>query len=190
MPSRRSFTSTLTTCPASRSMRRFVRSWLLGLGGTMPESRTAMDSASVGPIQIGSTRPPSASRSRSTGWLVSGSSARRPTSTRIPVGRWGSPQPSVQEARRRKKATRPRAIPTMALLRGARIAERARSRGAWSGRLDSNQRPLRPERSALPNCATPRRRARERSEYARFLGGPQAVRGPYHGRPWIPGPSH
>ena len=26
----------------------------------------------------------------------------------------------------------------------------------WSGRLDSNQRPLRPERSALPNCATPR----------------------------------
>ncbi len=26
----------------------------------------------------------------------------------------------------------------------------------WSGRLDSNQRPLRPERSALPSCATPR----------------------------------
>ena len=26
----------------------------------------------------------------------------------------------------------------------------------WSGRLDSNQRPLRPERSALPDCATPR----------------------------------
>ena len=26
----------------------------------------------------------------------------------------------------------------------------------WSGRLDLNQRPLRPERSALPNCATPR----------------------------------
>ncbi len=28
--------------------------------------------------------------------------------------------------------------------------------GIWSGRLDSNQRPLRPERSALPSCATPR----------------------------------
>ncbi len=26
----------------------------------------------------------------------------------------------------------------------------------WSGRQDSNLRPLRPERSALPNCATPR----------------------------------
>src|SRR6185503_9343032 len=26
----------------------------------------------------------------------------------------------------------------------------------WSGRLDSNQRPLRPERSALPGCATAR----------------------------------
>src|SRR5262245_638767 len=35
----------------------------------------------------------------------------------------------------------------------------------WSGRLDSNQRPLRPERSALPNCATPRQR---RPEYCRF----------------------
>ena len=28
-----------------------------------------------------------------------------------------------------------------------------------SGRLDSNQRPLRPERSALPGCATARKRA-------------------------------
>ena len=27
---------------------------------------------------------------------------------------------------------------------------------AWSGREDSNLRPLRPERSALPGCATPR----------------------------------
>ena len=26
----------------------------------------------------------------------------------------------------------------------------------WSGRLDSNQRPLAPEASALANCATPR----------------------------------
>src|SRR4051812_34487552 len=26
----------------------------------------------------------------------------------------------------------------------------------WSGRRDLNPRPLRPERSALPNCATPR----------------------------------
>ncbi len=26
----------------------------------------------------------------------------------------------------------------------------------WSGRLDSNQRPLGPKPSALPNCATPR----------------------------------
>lgn len=28
--------------------------------------------------------------------------------------------------------------------------------GRWSGRRDSNPRPLRPERSALPDCATPR----------------------------------
>ena len=27
---------------------------------------------------------------------------------------------------------------------------------SWSGRLDSNQRPLEPHSSALPNCATPR----------------------------------
>ena len=26
----------------------------------------------------------------------------------------------------------------------------------WSGRLDSNQRPLAPHASALPSCATPR----------------------------------
>jgi hypothetical protein len=32
----------------------------------------------------------------------------------------------------------------------------ARATFKWSGRLDLNQRPLRPERSALPNCATPR----------------------------------
>ena len=29
-------------------------------------------------------------------------------------------------------------------------------RKIWSGRLDSNQRPLAPEASALANCATPR----------------------------------
>jgi hypothetical protein len=29
-------------------------------------------------------------------------------------------------------------------------------RDGWSGRLDSNQRPLAPHASALPGCATPR----------------------------------
>ena len=45
----------------------------------------------------------------------------------------------------------------------------------WSGRLDSNQRPLRPERSALPSCATPRQDNAGR-EYAYFLSRPQAYR--------------
>src|SRR5690554_5188106 len=31
------------------------------------------------------------------------------------------------------------------------------TRKGWSGRLDSNQRPLAPHASALPGCATPRR---------------------------------
>ena len=30
----------------------------------------------------------------------------------------------------------------------------------WSGRLDSNQRPLAPEASALANCATPRSKSK------------------------------
>ena len=30
------------------------------------------------------------------------------------------------------------------------------ARSCWSGRKDLNLRPLRPERSALPGCATPR----------------------------------
>ncbi len=42
----------------------------------------------------------------------------------------------------------------------------------WSGRLDLNQRPLRPERSALPNCATPRLAAEYDAESPRS----QAVR--------------
>ena len=45
-----------------------------------------------------------------------------------------------RDGRRPKQAPRPRGL----------------GLGRWSGRLDSNQRPLRPERSALPNCATPR----------------------------------
>ncbi len=42
---------------------------------------------------------------------------------------------------------------------GGRSGDR-RSKGGqlfWSGRQDSNLRPLHPQRSALPNCATPRR---------------------------------
>ena len=35
---------------------------------------------------------------------------------------------------------------------------RERSVRNWSGRLDSNQRPLDPQSSALPGCATPRRK--------------------------------
>ncbi len=36
------------------------------------------------------------------------------------------------------------------------LRERQRGREWWSGREDLNLRPLRPERSALPSCATPR----------------------------------
>ena len=36
----------------------------------------------------------------------------------------------------------------------------------WSGWPDLNRRPLRPERSALPSCATPRRPRRESSRFA------------------------
>ena len=36
----------------------------------------------------------------------------------------------------------------------------------WSGWPDLNRRPLRPERSALPSCATPRRPRRESSRSA------------------------
>ena len=36
----------------------------------------------------------------------------------------------------------------------------------WSGWPDLNRRPLRPERSALPSCATPRRPLRESSRSA------------------------
>ena len=38
----------------------------------------------------------------------------------------------------------------------------------WSGRLDSNQRPLRPERSALPSCATPRHVCNPRGLHGRL----------------------
>jgi hypothetical protein len=44
----------------------------------------------------------------------------------------------------------------------------------WSGRRDSNPRPLRPERSALPGCATPRHlgaaRSRGREDPSTILG--------------------
>src|ERR1700704_3180513 len=38
----------------------------------------------------------------------------------------------------------------------------ARASLVWSGREDSNLRPLRPERSALPGCATPRQNQQNR----------------------------
>ena len=47
-------------------------------------------------------------------------------------------------------------------------------RRVWSGRLDSNQRPLRPERSALPNCATPRHATG--AQYAPRIGDRQPQR--------------
>src|SRR3954453_17380298 len=44
----------------------------------------------------------------------------------------------------------------------------------WSGWRDSNPRPLRPERSALPSCAT----ARKGAERTRRAGGvPKAIAG-------------
>ncbi len=51
----------------------------------------------------------------------------------------------------------------------------------WSGRLDSNQRPLRPERSALPSCATPRRIRSADTDHRKFPT-------PYKPPPYTPGP--
>src|ERR1700677_3318213 len=50
-----------------------------------------------------------------------------------------------------------------------------------SGWRDSNPRPLRPERSALPSCATPRLKPRQRIASARELAKPQCSTSPrYH----------
>src|SRR5262245_40553958 len=66
---------------------------------------------------------------------------RRPLRGRLPQGgRWS--KSSRGDAQRKEP-----------------LAERAALRNRWSGRLDLNQRPLGPEPSALPNCATPRRGA-------------------------------
>ena len=45
---------------------------------------------------------------------------------------------------------------------------------SWSGWRDSNPRPLRPERSALPSCATPRLKPRQPIAPAHWLAKPQA----------------
>ena len=77
-------------------------------------------------------------------------------------------------------------------VRAPRAFDSSRIAEKWSGRLDSNQRPLRPERSALPGCATPRLAA-EYDAFSVYAQG-EAVSTP--GRPiraavrgrWGPGP--
>ncbi len=47
---------------------------------------------------------------------------------------------------------------TTVLLEGTRKVSTGGKGLVWSGREDLNLRPLRPERSALPGCATPRQK--------------------------------
>ena len=60
----------------------------------------------------------------------------------------------------------------------------------WSGRLDLNQRPLGPEPSALPGCATPRRSCSQRTPDIEAISGqdrPLGIHSPYSvGHPWSP----
>ncbi len=50
----------------------------------------------------------------------------------------------------------------------------SRTGAVWSGRLDSNQRPSAPKADALPDCATPRRRA---AQVQKYHGGAGMVKG-------------
>ena len=50
----------------------------------------------------------------------------------------------------------------------------------WSGRPDSNRRPLEPHSSALPDCATPR------SDCRFWLSDSRSIRGPDHNLPGLP----
>ena len=58
--------------------------------------------------------------------------------------------------------------------RGREVSKAQRCGGDGRGDWDSNQRPLRPERSALPSCATPRRSPWAKGGAYRFAPRPQA----------------
>ena len=49
----------------------------------------------------------------------------------------------------------------MVLSAGLHYEVSGTTRLVWSGREDLNLRPLRPERSALPGCATPRHQLKQ-----------------------------
>ncbi len=125
------------------------------------------------PIQIGSTRGPFSS-SRITTGALRWSTATVPTRTGISSSGGGSAcahasgsESSKQQATLRAMMSLVACVPPAGCVTPGRARLRHpsvgpdRSRGGifWSGRLDSNQRPLRPERSALPGCATPRKRS-------------------------------
>ena len=70
----------------------------------------------------------------------------------------------------------PQAIPSQlapVFCRSIEKSRRPKKRGfrRQSGRLDSNQRPLGPQPSALPDCATPRSGLRDRTRPVRHYGG-------------------
>jgi NADPH:quinone reductase-like Zn-dependent oxidoreductase len=76
-----------------------------------------------------------------------------PTTTRSPV----SPKPAVPD-HKLWSGTAASAVVIRRLLNGEEFlhsSKEKRGKG-WSGRRDSNPRPQRPKRCALPDCATPR----------------------------------
>ena len=100
---------------------------------------------------------------------------RRPESRRLPglekarANRYLFPlteeSPSPIRCNPKSKRARPARKPT-----GGVYEKPARGPAFWSGRLDLNQRPPRPERGALPGCATPRSGVQYRG------GGPKGQR--------------
>ena len=90
----------------------------------------------------------------------------------------GGPEPPATLRFRAHEPLGLRAIRKMASGAAMHLSE---ANGAWSGRPDLNRRPQRPERCALTNCATPRRKRLyvPLPASARRYPGIQGVLGPY-----------
>ena len=132
--------------PAIRSRTSSCRSPTCG---TTSSSRAAIS---------GSSAPGHASTPGSNGRRGFGATSW----TSPPSGGWprvGTPGGSIMDTNVESRPRRPRTSNRLAsrVRSGpATTQDDARQLFVWSGRRDLNPRPLRPERSALPNCATPR----------------------------------
>ena len=167
----------------------------LGRSACCASSTAAIDCASGRPIQIGSRRAPLdllEDHHRAVGVVVE-HDARHAHGDDAGLGvvaaRVSRSTPRGRAERAGARACGPShdlapSIPRLAA--GGRKRRRPRPGAAsafrpvqtWSGRLDSNQRPLRPERSALPNCATPRQREAGVCHFP--VLAPASGAGPYH----------